>query len=131
MSTDFLRVEGLAKTYPGAADPVFDGVNFGLAEGEFVCIIGHSGCGKTTILNVLAGLDSASSGHVSRRRMVTTTPRSASASGTNPRSMTLIVSHAGMNLRGYGSLGSPCRDRMENMLMSLHASAWSVVKTLR
>jgi nitrate/nitrite transport system ATP-binding protein len=33
-------------------------------EGEFVCIIGHSGCGKTTILNVLAGLETASAGHV-------------------------------------------------------------------
>ncbi len=60
----FLTVEGLAKAYPGAAEPVFDEVNFGIAEGEFVCIIGHSGCGKTTILNVLAGLETASSGHV-------------------------------------------------------------------
>ena len=64
MSTDFLKVEGLAKTYAGAKEPVFDGVNFGIAQGEFVCIIGHSGCGKTTILNVLAGLESASAGHV-------------------------------------------------------------------
>jgi len=63
-STEFLKIEGLAKTYPGAAEPVFDSVNFGIARGEFVCIIGHSGCGKTTILNVLAGLESASSGHV-------------------------------------------------------------------
>ena len=60
----FLRVEGLAKTYPGSSEPVFDSVNFGIAKGEFVCIIGHSGCGKTTILNVLAGLEQASSGHV-------------------------------------------------------------------
>jgi nitrate/nitrite transport system ATP-binding protein len=60
----FLQVEGLAKSYPGSTEPVFDEVNFSIARGEFVCIIGHSGCGKTTILNVLAGLDSASAGHV-------------------------------------------------------------------
>jgi nitrate/nitrite transport system ATP-binding protein len=64
MPTEFLKIEGLSKTYPGAGEPVFDSVNFTLTEGEFVCIIGHSGCGKTTILNVLAGLESASSGHV-------------------------------------------------------------------
>ncbi len=64
MSTEFLKIEGLGKTYPGSTEPVFDGVNFEVAQGEFVCIIGHSGCGKTTILNVLAGLESASNGHV-------------------------------------------------------------------
>ena len=64
MPTEFLKVQGLGKTYPGAAEPVFDGVNFDIAEGEFVCIIGHSGCGKTTILNALAGLETASTGHV-------------------------------------------------------------------
>ncbi|UUX96010.1 ABC transporter ATP-binding protein [Aquabacterium sp. J223] len=58
----FLQVEGLAKRYGDAT--VFDSVNFGLTQGEFVCIIGHSGCGKTTILNVLAGLEQASEGHV-------------------------------------------------------------------
>ncbi len=59
----FLKIEGLSKTFvPGK--PVFDDVSFTLERGEFVCIIGHSGCGKTTILNVLAGLDTASSGHV-------------------------------------------------------------------
>ena len=60
----FLVVEGLGKTYPGATEPVFDQVNFGISEGEFVCIVGHSGCGKTTILNVLAGLEQASVGNV-------------------------------------------------------------------
>jgi nitrate/nitrite transport system ATP-binding protein len=59
----FLRVERLAKTFT-PAKPVFENVSFDIARGEFVCIIGHSGCGKTTILNVLAGLDSASAGHV-------------------------------------------------------------------
>jgi len=61
---EFLKVEGLGKTYAGSSESVFDSVNFNIAQGEFVCIIGHSGCGKTTILNVLAGLESASTGHV-------------------------------------------------------------------
>jgi nitrate/nitrite transport system ATP-binding protein len=62
-SAAFLKVESLARSFvPGK--PVFAEVSFSLAEGEFVCIIGHSGCGKTTVLNVLAGLDQASAGHV-------------------------------------------------------------------
>ena len=64
MDKPFLQVEGLAKTYPGAGVPVFEGINFGIERGEFVCIIGHSGCGKTTILNVLAGLETATAGNV-------------------------------------------------------------------
>src|SRR5450432_1111313 len=61
---NFLSVEGLGKTYALGAEPVFENVNFRIARGEFVCIIGHSGCGKTTILNVLAGLEQSSAGHV-------------------------------------------------------------------
>ena len=60
--TGFLQVEKLAKAYQ-ADKPVFADVSFAIDKGEFVCIIGHSGCGKTTILNVLAGLDTATSGH--------------------------------------------------------------------
>jgi nitrate/nitrite transport system ATP-binding protein len=59
----FLIVERLSKCYPPETVPVFEEVSFTIERGEFVCIIGHSGCGKTTILNVLAGLDQASSGH--------------------------------------------------------------------
>ena len=58
----FLEVQGLKKVFSGAGGKpdtiVFDDVHFDIESGEFVCIIGHSGCGKTTILNVLAGLDS-------------------------------------------------------------------------
>lgn len=59
----FLKVESLSKSYKANAPPVFEGINFEIERGEFVCIIGHSGCGKTTILNVLAGLEDASSGY--------------------------------------------------------------------
>ncbi|WP_236581773.1 ABC transporter ATP-binding protein [Hydrogenophaga sp. BPS33] len=60
--TGFLQVEKLAKAYQ-ADKPVFADVSFAIDKGEFVCIIGHSGCGKTTILNVLAGLEFATAGH--------------------------------------------------------------------
>ena len=67
-SEAFLSIQGLSKTYPrtgaGEPAPVFEDVSFGIERGEFVCIIGHSGCGKTTILNILAGLEEASSGFV-------------------------------------------------------------------
>jgi len=59
---NFLQIEKLGKAYQ-ADKPVFEDVSLSVGRGEFVCIIGHSGCGKTTILNVLAGLDSASVGH--------------------------------------------------------------------
>jgi nitrate/nitrite transport system ATP-binding protein len=60
----FLQVRGLSKAFPRAARPVFNEVAFEIERGEFVCVIGHSGCGKTTILNILAGLDHATSGEV-------------------------------------------------------------------
>jgi nitrate/nitrite transport system ATP-binding protein len=59
----FLKIEALSKSYH-PTKPVFADVSFDIGKGEFVCIIGHSGCGKTTILNVLAGLDTATSGNV-------------------------------------------------------------------
>ena len=63
----FLEVQGLAKRYPaagGKGTTIFENVGFAIERGEFTCVIGHSGCGKTTILNVLAGLDAASEGLV-------------------------------------------------------------------
>jgi nitrate/nitrite transport system ATP-binding protein len=63
-SQPFLQVRGLERRFPGAGEPVFEQVSFALDRGEFVCIIGHSGCGKTTILNILAGLDHATAGEV-------------------------------------------------------------------
>ncbi|OYZ07529.1 MAG: nitrate ABC transporter ATP-binding protein, partial [Methylophilales bacterium 16-45-7] len=40
------------------------GINLNIQEGEFVSIIGHSGCGKSTVLNLIAGLLTPSSGHL-------------------------------------------------------------------
>ncbi len=62
----FVQVDGLSRSFPGErggeALTVFEQVNFAIARGEFICVIGHSGCGKSTILNILAGLDQPSQG---------------------------------------------------------------------
>jgi nitrate/nitrite transport system ATP-binding protein len=60
MSDRFISVEGIARRYPapgGTQTTIFEDIWFSVAKGEFACIIGHSGCGKTTILNTLAGLE--------------------------------------------------------------------------
>src|SRR2546426_1617345 len=63
----FISIEGIAKHYPapgGGSTTVFEDLWLAMRRGEFVCVIGHSGCGKTTVLNVLAGLDAPSVGAV-------------------------------------------------------------------
>ncbi len=68
MNKHFLQVKNLAKRFSGktANDSltVFENANFFIEKGEFVCIIGHSGCGKSTIMNSLSGLDKPSEGVV-------------------------------------------------------------------
>jgi len=68
MSQAFLQVQNLTKRFlgPKGDEPltVFENASFDIRQGEFVCIIGHSGCGKSTIMNVLAGLDRATDGVV-------------------------------------------------------------------
>ena len=44
------------------------GVDFDIAQGEFLAVVGPSGAGKSTILNMVGGLDRASAGEVDRRR---------------------------------------------------------------
>lgn len=58
----YVSVEGIARRY--GASTVFRDLWFHVARGEFVCLVGHSGCGKTTVLNILAGLDQPSDGSV-------------------------------------------------------------------
>ncbi|HXC57959.1 MAG TPA: ABC transporter ATP-binding protein [Steroidobacteraceae bacterium] len=65
----------VTKTYPTARGPltVVDGFNLDITRGEFVSLIGHSGCGKSTVLSMAAGLaDVSDGGIVLDGRMVAT-----------------------------------------------------------
>src|SRR5882762_2272563 len=67
MTEKFISIEAIARRYPGADGgeiAVFENLWLSMARGEFACVIGHSGCGKTTVLNILAGLDAPSEGAV-------------------------------------------------------------------
>jgi nitrate ABC transporter ATP-binding subunit len=61
-----LELTGLTKVFPTPAGPfvAVKDVNAEIATGEFVAILGHSGCGKSTVLSILAGLDQATFGGV-------------------------------------------------------------------
>lgn len=64
--SDYVELSNLTKSYPtpkGKAVIVKD-FNLRIKKGEFVCLIGHSGCGKSTVLSMLAGLNSISEGAI-------------------------------------------------------------------
>jgi bicarbonate transport system ATP-binding protein len=61
-----LRFEGLGKIYPTPKGPatILENINLDVAQGEFICVIGHSGCGKSTLLNMVSGFATPTSGAV-------------------------------------------------------------------
>lgn len=69
----FLKIDGVATGY--GATQVLKDISLSIASGEFVALLGSSGCGKTTLLRVLAGFVAPQSGSVSvRQRKVTHLP---------------------------------------------------------
>ncbi|HJA68232.1 MAG TPA: ABC transporter ATP-binding protein [Candidatus Mediterraneibacter cottocaccae] len=61
---DFVKLENITKVYKMGEVEIraADNINFSIKKGEFVVIVGPSGAGKTTVLNILGGMDTATSG---------------------------------------------------------------------
>jgi nitrate/nitrite transport system ATP-binding protein len=60
----FLEISRLTVAFPRAPVPVLNDIDLRIEKGEYVAVIGHSGCGKSTMLNVVAGLLPATLGGV-------------------------------------------------------------------
>jgi nitrate ABC transporter ATP-binding subunit len=64
--SDYVELSNLTKTYPTPNGPavIVKDFNLRIRKGEFVTLIGHSGCGKSTVLSMLAGLNEITSGGI-------------------------------------------------------------------
>lgn len=62
----FVKLENITKIYNMGEVEIraVDGIDFSIQKGEFVVIVGPSGAGKTTVLNILGGMDTASGGRI-------------------------------------------------------------------
>ena len=62
----YLDLWQLSKTFPTPKGPsiIVEGFDLAVAQGEFVCLIGHSGCGKSTVLSMVAGLSEPTAGTI-------------------------------------------------------------------
>ena len=63
---DFVKLKNVTKIYQMGEVQIHavDGIDFSIDKGEFVVVVGPSGAGKTTVLNILGGMDKASGGEV-------------------------------------------------------------------
>ena len=64
---NFLVIENLVKAFPkpdGGRTVILDGINLTIGAEEYISVIGHSGCGKSTMLRIIAGLDKPTSGMI-------------------------------------------------------------------
>jgi len=116
-----LELTGLTKVFPTPSGPFIavKDVNAEIAAGEFVAILGHSGCGKSTVLSILAGLDRATLGGVVIDGREVTEPGPERAIVFQSPCLLPWLS-ARQNVQVAASQGSARRSRQESSAAAAH-----------
>ena len=117
---NIIEFQNVSKIYPGEIRPALKDVTFSVAQGEFVCLIGASGCGKTTVLKLIAGLEEATGGKIIKPEKVSM----AFQSGALFPWLT-VFENAALGLRQRGASESEVSRIVERELraMNMHAFA--------
>ncbi|HEY8381372.1 MAG TPA: ABC transporter ATP-binding protein [Microvirga sp.] len=123
-----LAFERLSKTYADGTRALAD-VTLSVAEGEIVALIGGSGCGKTTLLRLVAGLDRASAGAIRLDGEVVTEPHPAiGIVFQEPRLLPWldVADNVGFGLAGLSSAERRARvaHALDKVGLSDHAERW-------
>lgn len=68
--TNIIELNKVGKRYTSQSHPSLHDVSFGVAKSEFVCLVGASGCGKTSVLKLIAGLEEKTTGTITKPEVV-------------------------------------------------------------
>jgi sulfonate transport system ATP-binding protein len=123
-----LQLERLSKTYADGTHALAD-ITLDVNESEIVGLIGGSGCGKTTLLRLLAGLDRASAGTIRLDNEVISEPHPAI--GIVFQEPRLLPWHTAADNVGFGLMNWPAAERrarvahaLEKVGLAEHANRW-------
>jgi sulfonate transport system ATP-binding protein len=112
-----VRLRGVSKAFGG--NVVLDGIDLDIRRGEFFCLLGPSGTGKTTLLRILTGLERADAGEVlvaERRTVVYQEPRLIQSKR--------VLGNVLLGQRKSGDRKLAALDALTEVGLSNHAKAW-------
>lgn len=109
-----IEFHNVSKQYEGEKGFAVRGVTFHVEEGEFLCLVGASGCGKSTVMKLIAGLERATSGTITKPERVAMTFQSGAL-----LPWLSVYDNAALGLRQMGTEEATVRRIVEDELRQL------------